>query len=78
MRFTVASYWPTGDGDYANSTTVFNDDAFDFGVALKVQVLVLGTSCMNVCARGVRSAASIAIDPLEPMLRTMAESVLDE
>lgn len=56
----------------SDSNTVLDDDLIDLGVALDVQVLMFGASGMNISRCSIRPAASVSIDPLKPLLGTVA------
>lgn len=45
------------DGGDTNRAAVLDDDLVDLGVALEVQVVVLGPGAVDVCVRGIASAA---------------------
>jgi hypothetical protein len=61
--------WDTLD---ANGAVALKNDLVNLVVGKKVQVLVNGARAVDVPVSGVRSSSSVAIDPLEPMLGTMA------
>lgn len=59
-------------GDHTDGTAVLDDNLVDLGVALEMQVGVLGTGGVDVSMRSIASTARVAVDPLEPVLSTVA------
>ena len=50
------------------------DVLLDLGVAHQVEVLVDSTGAVDVRMRTVRTSASVAVNPLEPLLGTMSSN----
>ena len=55
-----------------DSTAILHNDLVNLCVTGEVQVAVLGTSGMDISVSRVTSTASVSVDPLKPMLCTMA------
>ena len=55
-----------------NGNTILNNDLVDLGVAFEVQVVIFGTSGMDISVSCVASAAGVTVDPLEPLLSTVS------
>lgn len=56
----------------SDGTVTFEYYLFNLVVHHQVQVLVNGTSAVNVAMSGVRSSSGVTVDPLEPVLSSMA------
>lgn len=56
----------------ANGTVAFKDYLFDLVVDHQVQILVNGTSAVDIGMGRVRSSSGVTIDPLEPVLSPMS------
>lgn len=59
---------------YANGHTVLDDDLVNLCVDLQVKILVLGSSGMNVSGCCIRPAATVSVDPFEPLFSTVASN----
>ena len=55
-----------------NSAVTLEDDLLNLIAGEKVQVLMNSAGAVNVAVSGVRSSSSVAVDPLEPVLGTVA------
>lgn len=60
------------DGGNTNSATILDDNFVDLRAGLQVEVVKLGTSAVDVCVGSITTTASVTVDPLEPVLSTMA------
>lgn len=64
--------WLRGYGADADGLGAFEDYLVDLGVDGEVEVLVVLTGAVDVCMSRVRATASVAVDPLQPVLGAMS------
>lgn len=60
------------DGAHTSAAVALQNTLVDLGVDDEVEVLVVVASAVDVSVRRVRSTTSVAIDPFEPVLSTVA------
>lgn len=61
--------WASPDPD---ATIAFEECLLDFSVAHQVQILVVLPGAVDVCVSGVTATAGVSIDPLQPVLSSVA------
>jgi hypothetical protein len=64
--------WLGWDSSESNCSTILNNNLVGLGVDSKVQVVIYCTGGVDVGMSRVATTASISVDPLEPVLSTMA------
>lgn len=60
--------WLGWDGSNADCLVTLQDNLVNLGVALKVEVLVLGAGAVNVAVCGVRTTSSVTAYQCQPRL----------
>ena len=60
------------DGADTSAAVALQDTLVDLGVDDEVEVLVVVASAVDVSVRRVRTTTGVAVNPLEPVLSTVA------